>query len=155
MKGLSLRQPWPWAIFDLPPEIRKDLENRTWEPPPKIIGKRILIHVGKQWDEEDVHETAKEIIELVREHGYEPPRITLRMLQADLGCIVGAVTVTGFVRRSDSPWFSGPVGWTLSDPVRCDPILCRGAQGLWRVPDDVAEQIRNRAALGVVGGERG
>ncbi len=30
MKGLSLRQPWAWAVTHLPPPIAKRIENRAW-----------------------------------------------------------------------------------------------------------------------------
>lgn len=32
-------------------------------------------------------------------------------------------------------------GWMLSDPRPCDPIPCKGKQGVFRLPDDVAEVL--------------
>ncbi len=35
----------------------------------------------------------------------------------------------------------GRWGWLLSDPQPCDPIPCKGKQGVFVLPDDVAAQI--------------
>lgn len=46
------------------------------------------------------------------------------------------------IRMEESRWYLGPVGWLLVDhrPTRqADP--CRGAQGVWRVPADVYDQL--------------
>jgi len=50
-----------------------------------------------------------------------------------MGGIVGKVTILDCVRRHDSPWFTGPVGWILSDPSPCDLRPCRGRLGLWSI----------------------
>ena len=36
----------------------------------------------------------------------------------------------------------GRWGWMLTDPQPCDPIPCKGKQGVFRLPDDVAERVR-------------
>ena len=48
MRGLTLHQPWAWAIA----HAGKNVENRTWAPPAYMIGERIAIHAGKRFDEE-------------------------------------------------------------------------------------------------------
>ena len=41
--ALSIRQPYAWLLVN----GIKDVENRSWNPPDPIIGKRIYIHAGK------------------------------------------------------------------------------------------------------------
>lgn len=51
------------------------------------------------------------------------------------GAIIGEVDITGCVEYSDSPWFLGPYGFTLANPVLYDePIPCKGALGFFE-PD--------------------
>mgnify|MGYP000337721865 CR=1 FL=1 len=47
------------------------------------------------------------------------------------------------VRASESvlAFAGGPFCWLLTGVVRVDPIECRGAQGLWDVPADVADKL--------------
>ncbi len=47
---------------------------------------------------------------------------------------MGEATITGVVTESDSPWFEGPVGITLADPLAyADPIPYRGQLGIFHV----------------------
>lgn len=46
--------------------------------------------------------------------------------------------------ESDDPWFEGPLAWRLDDLVELpEPIPCRGAQGLWLVPDELLPRVRD------------
>ena len=47
--ALSIRAPWAWAIF----HAGKDIENRTWAPPKKLLGQRFFVHVSTwgTWDQ--------------------------------------------------------------------------------------------------------
>ena len=108
MKALSIKQPWADRILF----AGKDVENRTWRLPASIIGQRISVHAGKHPDGE-----------------YVGP-------QERLGAIVGEVTITGCIVAgeggSDSPWFQGPFGFTLADPMAYeDPLPCRGMLGFF------------------------
>lgn len=142
MLALSIRQPWAWAIFF----ASKDVENRIWRPPVGMRGRRILIHASKggsrtQYDH-DVEQVlwARSCARLLRTpvpYFAEAPR----------GCIVGAVTIVGWTRSSESVWFGGPWGWQLSNAVALKiPVACRGERGLFRIPDDVAAAVRAAAA---------
>lgn len=52
-----------------------------------------------------------------------------------------------FPRRGSSglssPWFFGPFGWAL-DEIRplAEPVPCKGALGLWRVPEHIEHLMR-------------
>lgn len=47
-----------------------------------------------------------------------------------------------FRGAQDGRWYFGPVGWVLEDVRPLDePIPCRGAQGLWTVPDEIARRL--------------
>jgi len=103
------------------------IANRPWPPWPRIIGHRIALHAGLRYDVSGAMG--------MREEGlYDPPPDAL----CPKGCIVGTFRVTGYVEESDDPWFIGPFGWLLADVVALDrPVPCRGAQGLWKVPEEV------------------
>ena len=126
MKALTLIRPWAWAIV----ASTKRIENRTWVPYKAMLGQRIAIHAGQKLDAWD-YQVIAEI------HGSDP----------DASCedqgIVGTALLTGVVTESDDPWFNGPYGWTLDDVVRlAEPIPCKGAQGFWRLPADIAARIK-------------
>ena len=87
MKALSIQQPHADEIL----YYGKD-ENRVWKLPAAMIGQRIYVHAGKK-----------------------PRRGTYRHPDR-LGAILGEVTITGCVTESESPWFEGPYGFTLTDP---------------------------------------
>ena len=113
MRALSVRQPWTDLIlFE-----GKDIENRTWPLPKKMIGQRIYLHAGKKLDK-------------VAAQDYYPPDGALHANR--LGSILGEVTITGCVTSSDSLWFQGPYGFVLADPTAYDqPIPCKGMYGFF------------------------
>lgn len=135
--ALTLWRPWAAVVVDGP----KDIENRRWAPPPWIMGKRIAIHAGKHMD--DVGE--RWIEDKVRELGVScAPRLAIL---AAVGAIVGTARVVGvhapvapldFQHRT-SPWhMRDQYGWILADRCAVDrPVPCRGAQKLWRVPEEL------------------
>lgn len=143
MKALTLWRPWPTAIFYLHPSIRKDVENRSWKPPDCILGKRIAIHAGSKFDSNAFEFWLKVI---------KPnPSQTLSLLAnwkkaSELTGIIGTVRVYGYTYGTKlcySDWATGEYAWFLSEPVSLGrPIQCKGAQGLWNVPDDIHERIR-------------
>jgi hypothetical protein len=58
------------------------------------------------------------------------------------GAIVGSIELGGAVMESESPWFFGPYGIRLANPVPlAQPVPCKGALGLFRLPDDVLEVL--------------
>ncbi len=149
MKALTIKQPWLWCITD----ATKRVENRTWKPPFNMIGQRIALHASKSHTKDDwshaqdiypvaaiatvplgaIVATAVIVGYVVVEH---KPNMTPRLIEATKSAM-------GYNERSD-PWFFGPVGWLLDDVVKLSqPVPCKGALGLWTVPDDVMEAIDN------------
>lgn len=125
MKGISIRQPWPWAILHLPSADRKDVENRTWAT--KYRGP-LVIHAGKQYDHEG-HEFIR------REMGL--------MIPKDLPCggIVGKVEMRDCVTNHTSRWFFGPCGWLFGSPVPLRFYPYPGKLGFMEIPDELVAKL--------------
>lgn len=134
MYALTLWQ--PWAHFVVRGE--KLIENRPWEPPASIWGRRFAIHAGKRWD----GDRAKLIFDLAG-------REVLRN-ECAFGAVIGTVELVNIVASTNEAeeacpghgkWFFGPFGWVLKDAQLCDPIPCRGYQKLWNLPKEIEEQL--------------
>jgi len=141
--AITLWQPWAAVIVDGP----KDIENRTWQPPAWIIGRRVAIHAGKTYDATG----AAWIEDKMRELGeMRVPRLALLEARS---AVVGVATITGFVRPDGLDLLRrGPchrawhihdqVGFVLEDRrALAVPVPCRGAQGFWKMDDAVVEQV--------------
>jgi hypothetical protein len=139
--ALTLWRPWPYAFFYLPPEDLKDLENRPWKPPERFLGQRIMLHAGKHWDDDradlipgartDARARSEGLIGSVRLLGWV----------ADDGRSVGVTPERARELRA-SRWYFGPYAWICGEPRALRmPIPCRGAQGLWPVPELVFDQV--------------
>lgn len=124
MKALTLIQPWAWAIEHL----GKRVENRTWAPPPRLVGQRIAIHAGKKYDEEDARWLAEnfDFSEIDCAHG----------VIVATARIARVVTSADHLPENQRVWFFGPFGWVLADVQPVAELACRGAQGLWDVPSE-------------------
>ena len=154
LRVLTVWQPWATLL------VRgiKGPENRGWEPRGLKIGDTYAIHAGSKVDL-DSWESA---CDMADDAGIRVPELAvwreawmqatpdreLRALVASLlplSAIVGTVVLDEVRReaRGDDPWFCGPVGWYHCDPVAfAEPVLCKGAQGLWTAP----EAVRTEAA---------
>lgn len=125
MKALTLWRPWD----DLVLSGAKPIENRTWAPGRRLeVGSWFAIHAGKVVD--------RAACDMAADLGFPPPALSTEM------AIVGAVQFLGVCKASSNPWFFGPVGWVLANPVRCEPFRSRGAQGLWEVPFEADHRLR-------------
>lgn len=146
MRALTLWRPWPWAILH-----GKNVENRPWKPPASIIGKRIALHAGKTWDDSSLTLIRKVL-----------PSVPGSSADHPLG-IVGVARVVGYMHPEgdgrrvlntgsefefDDRWFFGPYGWLLDQITAIDPVPCRGAQGLWPVPEHVERIVIQRCEAG-------
>ncbi len=74
----------------------------------------------------------------------DPRRIVL----PTYGAIVAIARVIDVDGEQRTAWdVPGAAHWRLADVRRLsEPVNCRGAQGLWDVPDDVAAAVRDRIA---------
>jgi hypothetical protein len=158
VKALTLWRPWGWAIVHGP----KRIENRTWEPPEWLIGQRIAIHQGKHFEVDDlVH--CQDLIRNIYGWDLKAPEVAQRYGIIGTAKVVGRCKVhpeSGKLRCSteearkvllreefQTHWFSGPIGWVLDEVHAIAPIPCKGAQGLWDVPREIAGQIFSSMAM--------
>jgi hypothetical protein len=95
MKALSIRQPWAHLVVT----GRKRVENRAWAT--RYRGP-LIIHAGVRWTDEPIDE-------IENRHDIRIPRDLPR------GGIVGLVDLVDIVRRSDDPYFTGPLGWVFAN----------------------------------------
>ncbi|HSE36216.1 MAG TPA: ASCH domain-containing protein [Blastocatellia bacterium] len=133
MKALTIKQPWASLII-----FRgKDIENREWEAPSTLIGRRIAIHSSKKMEPEDIDDATA----LCYERGL--PDFNIAPIDYATGSIIGVVTLKACVKQSRSLWFVGTYGFELTDPRPLpQPIPIRGQLGFWEVPEDVYEQMK-------------
>ncbi len=132
MKAITVCQPYASLIVGwegMPPDIRKRIENRTWHTG---YSGPLLIHAGKstKW--------------LNSWHREVPDKMPF-------GAIVGQANLTTCLSRGGMlsipkhlAWVwghrhaEGPYMWVLENVKRLvTPILYRGAQGMFNIPDDV------------------
>ena len=151
--ALSIKQPWAWLIC----KGFKDIENRDWR-----IGRnpnyglyksqkanfrvelpqRIYVHAGCRFDTwalTDFRLCSWMSDSLIDEKTDKYLDQLYKTWKA--GAIIGEVTITGCVDKSDSPWFVGKYGFVLDDPVLYDkPITCRGMLGFWKVDPNLIKE---------------
>lgn len=151
--GLTLMQPWAHAVI----AEGKPVENRTWRPwcP---IGTYLAIHAGKTYDIDGEHWIASALGRQLppRKHHDTGAIVGVARLAAVVeGGVLDAKVVAGRLPATMEPggpgwdWYCGPKGWVLDEVVKLPkPLPCKGAQGLWRVPDDVLPLLRKQWALG-------
>lgn len=135
MRALTIHQPWAWAIV----AGHKPVENRSWAPPEAAVGEVLVIHAGRRFDVEN-----ERLVEQLAGTECLPPHV-------EASGIIGVAVLDRVVDAQDgncqdpllmSPWFSGRFGWVLRDADQFPkPIECRGKQGLWKVPPEVAEKV--------------
>lgn len=130
MRALTLWQPWGTAIIHGP----KDVENRSWGPPRNLVGRWLVIHAGKRFQEDAPLQIRALWPEL-------PPRAAI-----PLGALLGVAHLTGVIPapRSSSPWASDEgLCWVFGECVPLlAPIPCRGGRMLWDVPAEFHPAIR-------------
>ncbi len=143
--GLSLTRPWPFAFVNSTPDVpAKRVENRSWAPPPFMLGQYLALHAAQSWDEDD-----REWIEHVT--GLTVPG----KADSPHSRIFAVCRLAGFVSHVEDArlvpdqriWFFGPFGWLLDEFVELvDPVPCKGAQKLWSFAQRPAELHALRAS---------
>jgi hypothetical protein len=104
MKALSIRQPWAWMIF----HAGKEIENRTWKT---YFRGRVLIHASKHYSPKEWK--AAEVFA----NAFTPIFHVMPQLAMERGGVIGSVEIVDCVRFSRSPWFQGPFGFVLRNPL--------------------------------------
>jgi len=143
MKALTIWQPWATLI------IRgiKPVENRHWLPKPYQLlpGDPLLIHAGKKVDPD----AAPFLLSI----GFTWPDLNALFEDMPAGAILGLVTYAGACwaagERCDCGRFAATdqYHWQCAQPrPLAEPISCRGAQGLWRVPADLTAAVQREVA---------
>jgi hypothetical protein len=137
IRGLSVRQPWAWAITC----AGKTVENRSR---PTSYRGPLAIHASKTRPLDADLENPL-ILNAIADHEFEIDKAA-----SVLGAIVAVAELTGChdatqaLGCSCSRW-AAPYSWhwELAN-VRplAEPVPCRGMLGLWRLPVDVEQAVR-------------
>lgn len=116
MKAFTLWRPWTWAFI----YVGKPLDNRTWHLPRSLLGQRVALHAGKTFSADTAWSD-------------HPTGIVATAVYR------GTAAARGL---ENDPWYCGPVGWVF-DGIRGlpEPVPCRGARGLWTVPEATARLL--------------
>lgn len=140
MRALTLQRPWHVLMI----RGHKLVENRSWAPRTLAPGERFAVHAGKGWDGRAVEMALRRGLRAGRSsHGNSV--IYDDLLVGVHSAVVGTVQFDGLVEDpAIEPWWMG-LGqelWRLSQPrALARPVPCRGALGLWSLPDAVAAVV--------------
>lgn len=124
MIALSIRQPWAHFIIHGAAGRLKDVENREWRTPYRG---RCLIHASKGGTRKDFDAQVAAVSEAL---GVE---LKLRFDDLHRGGVIGDVEIHGCVEQHDSPWFMGPHGFLLRDPIPMAFAAMPGRLGFFNV----------------------
>lgn len=134
MKALSIWQPWAWLILSKQMDLEgwhKYYENRTW---PCHYKGPLLIHAAKTYSWEG-HK-------FIERRGISVPD------HLPMGGLVGLVTMVGCVTQSVNPFFFGPYGFVLRNPIPFEKMIpCRGYQRIFEVDFSLEVEIGNGVKL--------
>jgi hypothetical protein len=164
MKGLTLKQPWAWAIA----HAGKDIENRDWDQRTaelmglhELVGQVIAIHGGAapvRGKNQGWRYLTSSIADIHARLGGElPDAAALNLAQRAGGeklhaqhfitpGIVAVACIAGVTRASRSVWASeGTLHIQLSETIALpEPVQCPGAQGFWRVPEAIEREVQRQ-----------
>lgn len=154
-RALTVVQPWAHLIV----RGRKRVENRSWEPTTRglQVGDYLAIHAGMRVDLscwEGAYQTmpddeAAPLRGLIESAVFTLPARAGRALAATLvpfGAIVGVARLAAVEDEApeDGDYWCGPWGWRFDRVQAIEPVPCKGAQGLWRLPPGVLGAVRER-----------
>lgn len=154
----------------------KPVENRSWPPPARLVGKLLAVHAGLAVDApalEDLRNLKRSGV-LARPYRLDDARrgavvgvvrlvavITpSRVANAGRGSAAGrpwyairdaaipAPRVHELVGKDGGIWYSGDVGWVVDEAVAlARPVPCVGRQRLWTLPDLCADEVEAEVAF--------
>lgn len=158
MRALTLTQPWCGLVAS----GIKLVENR----PRSMIkredfGRPFAIHASREIDE-SVYQRVREIAPELYESLVPPSDGLLWKLSRITSAVIAVAVLDGEVigkgtrirhwadrisplAADQRRWFFGPIGYVLRD-VRAlpTPVPCRGWQGFWTLPPDVAARVEEQ-----------
>lgn len=128
-KALSIKQPWAWAICNLPDAFKKDIENRTWST--KFRGE-FLVHSSKGFDAVGYVRMKWYLHEL----GYQGEIPTRG--EFVYGAIVGKAELVSVTQKARSRWFEGKFGYVLKNSMALkEPIPYKGQLRFFNVDESI------------------
>lgn len=143
LPAITVRPPWSWAICH-----GKNVENRVWQ---RSYRGPLAIHAGKGWDEDG--EDSLLVQRAWLDAGRELRTLMPKRAGIPMGAVVAVADLVGICsdvaaswatfRCGCGPWAAaGQFHWKLAD-VRplAEPVPCRGALGLWTLPDEVEAAV--------------
>jgi hypothetical protein len=163
VKALTLHQPWATLIAI----GAKRIETRSWAT---SYRGPIAIHAAKRWQADELEAFGygqgewRAMRHAIGPHYRTPGDVPLGAIVA-VAELTNCIPSEGFSKvsevlklprwpipgkvfmASDNEWVFGDLGpgrfgWVLSDVERlAEPIPCRGALGLWEVPDELVARI--------------
>ncbi len=138
MRALTLKQPWLYAIEHL----GKRVENRSWAIPKNLRDHWIALHAGKA----NEHAEWRAVSRIDRN--------VIPRQKVVFGAVTSVAKFGQFLVTAEHPyalnmrqqkWFIGPYGWVIFELVLLkEPLPCRGMLGLWTVPGDIEEKIKEQ-----------
>lgn len=131
MKALSIKQPWAWAVCNLPEPFRKNIENRTWNT--KYRGE-FLVHASKGFDDIGYNRMCRYLSKL----GYTGVIPTKK--EFVFGAIIGKTELIDALPASSNIWFEGVWGFELANTVAFDnPIPYKGQLSFFNVEEEIIQ----------------
>lgn len=148
MRAITLHRPWPYVIL----RCGKRVENRPWKPWAVVMGQRIALHAGKGWDERAEQYLPAEFgtVEeprLIRQEGIVGTAVVEGWFASDEEVLKTGKSHEGLHWQkvnflTKDRFFFGPYGWVLEDVKELlTPVMCRGKQGLWHVPESALAEL--------------
>lgn len=167
MLALTVWPEWAYGITHL----GKPIENRGWTPPRSLIGQDFALHAGKNigGTGRDPESDVGEVLQYASDAGYRWDGKSMADIGYPAYCllckqvvdavkarsagIVAIVRLDGWLpkQRTCNGWhMPDSFGWQLTlRKVLRDVVPCKGMQGLWTVPEDIAREVVGMPALGV------
>jgi hypothetical protein len=164
LRGLTLWRPWPECF--LLGHRPKRVENRPWYPQwamgPWQTGVAcglhdsqlwLALHAGQRLDREALQDLRQVAPELQEGRPGEIVAVCWLARVLDVEELHRLSEASGHLAEEivrNLPWICGPYAWEV-DQVRAlpEPVPCKGAQGLWKLPPEVLEQVRRQYAGGM------
>lgn len=154
LRALTVRPPWSWAIE----HGGKTTENRTWQTHYRGL---LAIHAAAvgSWDQDGEKDPRVRLAWRAWARQLPHPNVARAWpdrgsLHITFGAVVAVADLAGchfdgsescaLSQCSISSWAApGQWHWMLAN-VRAlpKPVSCRGAQGLWRLPETVEAEVR-------------